>query len=254
MEVELGSEIQFSTVMDDANHGAVGWMSQSLTYTATASTELLSFIAVGTPNGEPPFALLDGVSVTADAPEPGTSALIGIGLLAIPMARRLLKKRGNRPSHEATPRSARTRCPAAVCVVSPAHDHLRADRKELGATPQKLFRKAFGTDLIYYFLGGLVPKLLLILPMTLIAAGCITLGGRLVRMGCEYAAVDAPHGGDGGGRTGSYWAIAGRMRFPGCGLPRRTSQRGGDRLAGKFPRASGDLVLRGSVLWSQCTR
>jgi hypothetical protein len=82
--------------MDDANHGAVGWMSQTLTYTATATSELLSFIAVGTPNGEPPFALLDGVSVTADAPEPATSALIGFGLLSIPVVRRLMQKRGNR--------------------------------------------------------------------------------------------------------------------------------------------------------------
>jgi sterol desaturase/sphingolipid hydroxylase (fatty acid hydroxylase superfamily) len=34
---------------------------------------------------------------------------------------------------------------------------------------QKLFRKAFVTDLEYYFLNSLLPKLLLILPMTLIA-------------------------------------------------------------------------------------
>ena len=34
---------------------------------------------------------------------------------------------------------------------------------------QKLFRKSFGTDLIYYFLSGFVPKLLLLLPLTLIA-------------------------------------------------------------------------------------
>jgi len=95
-EVELGGDSQFSTIMDDANHGAVGWMSQSMTFTAQLSSELLSFIAVGTPNGEPPFALLDGVSVTADAPEPGTSALIGIGLLSIPIVHKLLKKRGNR--------------------------------------------------------------------------------------------------------------------------------------------------------------
>jgi len=96
-QVELGGESQYTTIMDDANHGAVGWMTQSLTYTATASSELLSFIALGTPNGEPPFVLLDGVSVTADAPEPGTSALIGLGLLSIPIVHKLLKKRGSRP-------------------------------------------------------------------------------------------------------------------------------------------------------------
>lgn len=37
--------------------------------------------------------------------------------------------------------------------------------------PQKVFRKAFHTDLVYYFLSSLLPKLLLVLPMTLMAAG-----------------------------------------------------------------------------------
>jgi sterol desaturase/sphingolipid hydroxylase (fatty acid hydroxylase superfamily) len=35
--------------------------------------------------------------------------------------------------------------------------------------PQKVLRKAFATDLAYYFLSNLLPKLMLILPMTLIA-------------------------------------------------------------------------------------
>src|ERR1039457_156845 len=37
--------------------------------------------------------------------------------------------------------------------------------------PQKVFRRAFATDVAYYFLSSLLPKLLLILPMTLIAWG-----------------------------------------------------------------------------------
>jgi sterol desaturase/sphingolipid hydroxylase (fatty acid hydroxylase superfamily) len=37
--------------------------------------------------------------------------------------------------------------------------------------PQKVFRKAFGTDVVYFFLSGLLPKLLFILPLTLVAAG-----------------------------------------------------------------------------------
>jgi sterol desaturase/sphingolipid hydroxylase (fatty acid hydroxylase superfamily) len=40
-----------------------------------------------------------------------------------------------------------------------------------GLHRQKLLRKAWGADLVYYFLSGLVPKLLLILPLTVIAAG-----------------------------------------------------------------------------------
>src|SRR5450432_1501997 len=35
---------------------------------------------------------------------------------------------------------------------------------------QKFFRKAFGTDLVYYFLSGLAPNVLMIVPMTLLAA------------------------------------------------------------------------------------
>ncbi len=37
--------------------------------------------------------------------------------------------------------------------------------------PRKVFRKAFSTDLVYYFLSSLTPKLLLVLPLTVIAAG-----------------------------------------------------------------------------------
>ena len=35
---------------------------------------------------------------------------------------------------------------------------------------QKFLRKAFGTDLVYYFLSGLAPKLLMIVPMILLTA------------------------------------------------------------------------------------
>jgi len=38
-----------------------------------------------------------------------------------------------------------------------------------GLRRQAIFRKAFGTDLIYYFLSGLLPKLLLTLPLSLLA-------------------------------------------------------------------------------------
>ena len=95
-QVSLGSDDQLSTLMNNANHGAVDWMSQTKTFTATATSEVLRFLAIGTPSGVPPFVLLDGVSVNASAtatPEPGTYALIGLGLLSIPFARRLLKKR-----------------------------------------------------------------------------------------------------------------------------------------------------------------
>ena len=41
--------------------------------------------------------------------------------------------------------------------------------KGWGLRPRRLFRKALGTDLVYCFLSGLVLKLLLIVPLTLLA-------------------------------------------------------------------------------------
>ena len=56
-----------------------GWMPADFTFTANATTEVLSFLAVGTPAGNlPPFALLDGVSLTA-VPEPSTWAMMLVG-------------------------------------------------------------------------------------------------------------------------------------------------------------------------------
>jgi sterol desaturase/sphingolipid hydroxylase (fatty acid hydroxylase superfamily) len=41
--------------------------------------------------------------------------------------------------------------------------------KLFAVRPQKAFRKAFGTDLVYYFLNSLAPKLFLVIPMTILA-------------------------------------------------------------------------------------
>ena len=83
-QVSFGSNTQNSTLMNNLSHGSVGWNQQSLTFTAQSATDVLSFVAVGTPNGVPPFVLLDGVTVSA-TPEPATFALIGLGLIGLPM-------------------------------------------------------------------------------------------------------------------------------------------------------------------------
>lgn len=51
-------------------------------FVADRATATLSFLAHGTPEGVPPFSLLDGVSGTA-VPEPATWALMvgGLGLV-----------------------------------------------------------------------------------------------------------------------------------------------------------------------------
>jgi len=81
-QVSLGGQTQATAVWSNPSHGFKPWSHEAFTYTATATTELLSFLAVGTPSGRPPFSLLDGVS-TAAVPEPAAWALMlgGLGLV-----------------------------------------------------------------------------------------------------------------------------------------------------------------------------
>ena len=64
------------------------WQSQSMTFTATNSTQVLSFLSQGTPDGQPPIALLSDVSVQAvpwetdTLPLVGSTVLFGVGLWA----------------------------------------------------------------------------------------------------------------------------------------------------------------------------
>lgn len=79
-QVSLGSESYSSTLMNNANHGYVNWMRQTMTFTPQSTSAVLTFLAVGTPSGLPPFVLLDGVSIRETAnPEPSTIALLGLG-------------------------------------------------------------------------------------------------------------------------------------------------------------------------------
>ena len=89
-QVSLGNDTQYSDLIRNASQQFSGWEEQTMTFTATSASELLSFLAMGTPDGEPPFSLLDGVDLEQisppppppAAPEPSTLAVMAVGLLA----------------------------------------------------------------------------------------------------------------------------------------------------------------------------
>lgn len=77
--VSFGGQNYRTATVTTANHGFTPWRQEVVYFTATATSQLLSFLAQGTPAGVPPFSLLDGVSLTA-APEPATWLLMMVGL------------------------------------------------------------------------------------------------------------------------------------------------------------------------------
>lgn len=90
--VGFGAASQATAVLQNANHGFTGWQHELFTFTADGTSDVLSFLAVGTPTGVPPFSVLDGVSVQAVAtPEPDELALLGLctmGLIAVARRRK----------------------------------------------------------------------------------------------------------------------------------------------------------------------
>ncbi|MEO8747084.1 MAG: PEP-CTERM sorting domain-containing protein [Rhodanobacter sp.] len=82
-DVSLGSEHHSTAISSIGTQGWSGWMQKSLTFTAGSATEILNFLSVGSPSGAPPFALLSGVSMTQNVPEPPVLAMFGIGLFGL---------------------------------------------------------------------------------------------------------------------------------------------------------------------------
>lgn len=72
----LGSQTNATAIVNVPYAGFSGWMYQSFLFTPNNATELLSFISLGT--GDPPLALLDGVTLTK-VPDAATWALFVAG-------------------------------------------------------------------------------------------------------------------------------------------------------------------------------
>lgn len=89
--VSLGNQTLSTAVKNNANHGFTGWQKETFTFTATSASEVLSFLAAGTPDGVPPFSLIDGVSMTSAVPEPQTMGMLGLGMALVGFAARRRK-------------------------------------------------------------------------------------------------------------------------------------------------------------------
>ena len=69
-QVTLGGGAAQYASFSDPSHGFSGWKQETMTFTATSATELLSFLAQGGPASDPPFLLLDGVHLNPASPNP----------------------------------------------------------------------------------------------------------------------------------------------------------------------------------------
>ena len=89
LDVTFGGVTKSTTTLIDPSTVFSGWKTASFTFTANGTSQVLSFLSVGTPDGQPPIALLDGVSLTA-VPEPATWALLlaGFGMVGYAARRR----------------------------------------------------------------------------------------------------------------------------------------------------------------------
>lgn len=89
-QVSFGNQSQTTGDLVNPDRTFQPWRLASMTFTAQSASQLLEFVAKGGPQGLPPFAFLDGISVQAAVPELTNWAMliIGIGLVGAMSRRR----------------------------------------------------------------------------------------------------------------------------------------------------------------------
>lgn len=81
--VSFGSQSQDGPTYTTSDFGFSGWHQETLNFVATNSSQVLTFMAFGSPN-LPPYMVLDGVSLNdTTVPEPSSMVLMGLGALSL---------------------------------------------------------------------------------------------------------------------------------------------------------------------------
>jgi PEP-CTERM motif/Protein of unknown function (DUF642) len=94
LQVSFGGTTFSTSTLNNASQGFTGWNTVNHSFVATGTTQVLSFLSLGTPNGLPPVALLDNVSLTrSPVPEPATWAMMLVGFGAVGAASRYRRRK-----------------------------------------------------------------------------------------------------------------------------------------------------------------
>ncbi len=99
LTVGFGTNSQSTSTVDLSGSGFSGWMHEDMQFTAYSGTETLSFLAVGTPSGEPPFTLVGDVNLTLIPDFSNWMVFSGFGAACIGVE--VLRRRRRKP--ELTP-------------------------------------------------------------------------------------------------------------------------------------------------------
>ena len=99
-QVTLGANTYTTGTVSLVTEGFSGWAQQSYFFTASASSETLSFLAGGTPSGEPPFSLLGGVDIEGVPESSNWMVFAGFGTVCIVFESVRRRRRPNKSGAE----------------------------------------------------------------------------------------------------------------------------------------------------------
>jgi hypothetical protein len=86
----FGERVQTSTLYSLPQGATGAWQAQTMTFTADFASQVINFLATGTPGGGPSTSFIDGISLTESVPEPASWALMlgGFGFVGAATRRR----------------------------------------------------------------------------------------------------------------------------------------------------------------------